>query len=191
MRPSNALVALAGLLALAGCVTAPQGPTVPVMPGTGKSLDQFQGDAFACQQFAQASIGGASQAAQDNAAANVAGGAAVGAVVGALFGAATGNAGAGAAWGAGTGMMFGGAAAGNYGAASSYSLQRQYDIAYMQCMYTRGNQVPGQVARHAAPPVSMPPPARYGVPPDALTPPPDTPPPQAYPPPGTAPPRTN
>ena len=55
----------------------------------------------------------------------------MGAAVGAVLGAATGNAGAGAAWGAGTGMMIGGAGAGNYGAASSYTLQRQYDIAYI------------------------------------------------------------
>ena len=79
--------------------------------------------------------------------------------------------------------MFGGAAAGNAGAVSTYSLQRQYDIAYMQCMYARGNQVPGQMVRHGAPVQSLPsygyaPPARYGAPPNAVAPPPDTPPPQ-------------
>ena len=186
MKPSRTVTALAGLLALAGCVTAPQGPTVMVMPGAGKSLEQFQADVGVCHQFAQATIGGSSQAAQDAAAANVAGGAAVGAVVGAMLGAATGQAGSGAAWGAGTGMMFGGAAAGSSGAVSSYTLQRQYDTAYMQCMYTRGNQVPVRVAPRTAPSVSVPPPARYSVPPNALTPPPDTP-----PPPGVAAPRSN
>jgi len=182
---------LASALALGGCVWLPQGPTVAVMPGAGKSLDEFRADSGICQQFAQSAISGAGQAANDNAAANAVGGAAVGAAVGALLGAATGQAGAGAAWGAGTGLMFGGAAAGNVGAASSYTLQRQFDIAYMQCMYTRGNQVPGQMVRRSVPSQSAPsmsyappPPGRYRAPPNAVAPPPDTPPPPGYAPPG-------
>jgi len=215
MTSSRTAAALAAVLALAGCVSVPQGPTVAVMPGAGKSLDQFHDDGGICQQFAQSAIAGPSQAAYDNAAANAAGGAAVGAVVGAMLGAVSGQAGAGAAWGAGTGLMFGGAAAGNAGAASSYTLQRQFDVAYMQCMYTRGNQVPARVvhrtvpgqaaqapdyapappARYSAPPNALtpppntPPPARYSAPPNALTPPPDTPPPQGYALPGTPPPQ--
>jgi hypothetical protein len=68
-------------------------------------------------------------------------------------------------------------------------LQRQFDIAYMQCMYTRGNQVPGQMARRTvpmqgAPSMSYAPPPRYAPPPNAVAPPPDTPPPQGYAPPG-------
>jgi hypothetical protein len=164
--------ALLALLALGGCVSVPQGPTVAVMPGTGKSFEQFRADGDACQQYAQSAIAGPSQAAHDQAAANAVGGAAVGAAIGALIGSTTGQAGSGAAWGAGTGLLVGGTAAGNSGVASSYSLQRQFDIAYMQCMYTRGNQVPARVARSYAPPV------RYRVPPNAATPPPDTPPPQ-------------
>jgi len=192
LRPAQAAATLACLLALAGCVSVPQGPTVAVMPGAGKSLEQFSADAGVCQQFAQSAIAGAGQAAQDQAAANAAGGAAVGAVVGAMLGAVSGQAGAGAAWGAGTGLMFGSAAAGNAGAASSYALQRQYDVAYMQCMYTRGNQVPGQMARRNAPGGTYAaPPARYGVPPNAVAPPPDTPPPQGYAAPTSPPPRQN
>jgi uncharacterized protein YcfJ len=178
---------LAGVLALGGCVSVPQAPTVAVMPGTDKSLDQFRADSGICQQFAQSAIAGPSQAAHDNAAANAVGGAAVGAAIGALIGAATGQAGSGAAWGAGTGLLFGGTAAGNSGAAASYNLQRQFDIAYMQCMYTRGNQVPGQVARRTVPAPSSPsygyaPPPRgpYSAPPNAVAPPPDTPPPPGY-----------
>ncbi len=213
MKLSRTAAALLGGLALSGCVSVPQGPTVAVMPGAGKSLDQFRADGGVCQQFAQSAISGAGQAAQDNAAAQAAGGAAVGAVVGAMLGSATGQAGAGAAWGAGTGLMFGGAAAGNSGAASSYTLQRQFDVAYMQCMYTRGNQVPTRVARRSVatdmspslsyapagparynvpanastPPPNTPPPAHYSVPPNALTPPPDTPAPQGYAVPGSTP----
>jgi len=58
-------------------------------------------------------------------------------------------------------------------------LQRRYDIAYQQCMYARGHQVPG-VSRAGAPVPGQ----RVPVPPpDAATPPPGTPPP---PPPGPA-----
>ena len=185
LKRASSGVALAALLALGACVSVPQGPAVAVMPGTGKSLDQFRNDGAACQQFAHAAIAAPAQAAQDQAGANAAGSAALGAVVGAMLGAVTGQAGAGAAWGAGTGLLFGGAAAGNSGAVSSYTLQRQFDIAYMQCMYARGNQVPARVARSTSapeksyPPLSYaPPPPRYSVPPNAGTPPPDTPPPQ-------------
>ena len=33
-----------------------------------------------------------------------------------------------------------------------YEAQRRYDIAYVQCMYARGNQVPGRTAYRAPPP---------------------------------------
>ena len=35
-----------------------------------------------------------------------------------------------------------------------WALQRRYDNAYMQCMYARGNQVPGGPLRQAVPPPS-------------------------------------
>lgn len=189
MTPKAARIALAccSLALLAGCVAVPQGPTVAVVPGPGKSPEQYNADASSCQQSASAAIAGPTQNAQGNAAATTAGSTVLGAAVGALFGAATGNVGAGAAWGAGTGMMIGGASAGNAGAASSYGLQRQYDAIYVQCMANLGNAVPGRVAHRyppAAPRVSQPaPPApsgRFDVPPNALTPPPGTPPPQGY-----------
>ncbi len=171
------------LTLLAACVSVPQGPTVAVMPGTGKTVEQFSTDGGACQQYAHSAISGPTQNAQGSAATSAVGGAALGAAVGALLGAATGQAGAGAAWGAGTGLFLGGAAAGNAGMASSYNLQRQYDAIYLQCMASRGNQVPGRVVRRAAPP-NVPPSGRFAVPPNALTPPPGTPPPQGLPYPG-------
>lgn len=198
MTSTRASAALGAALALAGCVSVPQGPTVAVMPGTSKSLEEFHADNGGCQQYAQSAIAGPTQAAYNQAGANVVGSAAFGALIGALFGSVTGDAGYGAAWGAGTGAMFGGAAAGSGGYASSYALQQQYNAAYMQCMYTHGNQVPARVVQRtysstvpryaprvyrvphdaqAAPP-GTPPPADYGVPPDAATPPPGTPPPQ-------------
>lgn len=173
-----------GLALLAGCVAVPLGPTVAVVPGPGKSPQQYSADAGNCQQSAQAAISGPAQNAQGNAATTTAGGAILGAAVGALFGAATGNAGAGAAWGAGTGAMIGGASAGGAGAASSYNLQRQYDSIYVQCMANLGNAVPGmRVVRRSSAPAAAPAPpptGRFSVPPNALTPPPGTAPPQGY-----------
>ena len=153
MSKRSLVVAVASAVALAGCVTVPTGPAVPVMPGYQKSMDQFRVDDGDCRNYAYAAIGGpnAGQPATDAAANNAVLGAALGAGVGALLGAATGNAGNGAAWGAGTGLLFGSAAGSNTSGYSSYALQRQYDVAYMQCMYARGNQVPGQVAYRGQP----------------------------------------
>jgi len=158
---------LAGALALAGCVTVPTAPAVMAMPGTAKTFDQFRADDFACRDYAQYSLGpGAQQSASDAAAANAVGGAAIGAAAGAIIGAATGQAGPGAAIGAGTGLLFGSAAGANSAGYSSYALQRRYDAAYLQCMYAKGNQVPGAryAPRYGPPPYGGPP--AYGPPPD-------------------------
>ncbi len=170
---------------LAGCVTVPTGPAVMVLPGTQKSFEQFRADEGECRNYAQAVVGGpnAAQPANDAAAANAVAGAALGAAAGAIIGSVSGNAGSGAAIGAGTGLLFGSAAGGNTAGYSSYALQRQYDAAYMQCMYARGNQVPGQVAYRGAPPPHTP---VYSYPPPNYPPPsvaPGTYPPPNYPPP--------
>ena len=137
---------LISALALAGCVTVPSGPSVMVLPGTNKSFDAFQADNFACQQYAQASlgIGGApGQPVPDQTAANNAVAATlIGAAAGAAIGAVTGQAGPGAAIGAGTGLLVGSAGGANAAGYSSYAAQRRYDNAYVQCMYAKGNQVP-------------------------------------------------
>ncbi len=167
MRMRLHFAALAGALALAGCVTVPTGPAVMSLPGTGKSFDQFRADDFACRDYAQYTLGpGTEKAASDTAAANAVGGAAVGAAVGAIIGAATGQAGPGAAIGAGSGLLVGSAAGANSAGYSSYDLQRRYDAAYLQCMYAKGNQIPGgpRYAPRYGPP-AYPPPA-YGPPPD-------------------------
>src|SRR5271167_4013457 len=172
MRTALHVAALAGALVLAGCVTVPTGPAVMALPGSSKSFDQFQADDFACRDYAQYSLGpGTEKAASDAAAANAVGGAAWGAAAGAIIGAATGRAGPGAAIGAGTGLLFGSAAGANSAGASSYGMQRRYDAAYLQCMYAKGNQVPGG-ARYApryGPPPGYPPPP-YGPPPDYVPP---------------------
>jgi hypothetical protein len=175
---------------LAGCVTVPTGPAVMVMPGTQKSFDQFRIDEGECRNYAQAVLGGpnAAQPANDAAAANAVAGAALGAAAGAIIGSVSGNAGSGAAIGAGTGLLFGSAAGSNTAGYSSYALQKQYDVAYMQCMYARGNQVPGQVAYRGAPPRTP----VYSYPPPNYPPPnvaPGNYPPPNYPPPNYPPPR--
>jgi Glycine-zipper domain len=144
MRSGWQFLPLAVVVALAGCVTAPTGPQVMALPGTSKSFDQFQADDVSCRQFAQYSLGATdpTKAANDAAAANAVTGAALGAAAGAIIGSVTGQAGPGAAIGAGTGLLFGSAAGANASGYTYYQAQRQYDSAYLQCMYAKGNQVP-------------------------------------------------
>jgi hypothetical protein len=134
---------------LGGCATMPTGPTVMVMPGAGKPFEVFAADDNMCRLWAERQIGGASpsQTANQNLATGAVVGTLLGAGVGAAIGSVTGQAGAGAAIGAGAGLLTGTAAAGPPAYASQYQLQRQYDVAYMQCMYSKGNQVPGVVRR--------------------------------------------
>lgn len=146
-----------------------------VLPGTGKSFDQFRLDDSDCRQFSNVQVGGstANQAAADSGVKS----AAVGTVIGAAAGAAIGGS-QGAAAGAGVGLA-GGALVGT-GAAdqSSYGLQRRYDIAYTQCMYAKGHKVPVSrsfMSLNPNPPIAnTPPPPPPGTPPP---PPPGTPPP--------------
>lgn len=168
MNPRSHFAALAGALALAGCVTVPTAPAVMALPGSSKSFDQFRTDDMACRDYAQYSLGpGAERVASDTATANAVGGAALGAAAGAIIGAASGHAGPGAAIGAGTGLLFGSAAGANAAGYSYYGMQRRYDSAYLQCMYAKGNQVPAgpRYAPRYGPPSYGPPP--YGPPPGA------------------------
>ncbi|MEO8566698.1 MAG: YMGG-like glycine zipper-containing protein [Betaproteobacteria bacterium] len=151
---------LTAALLLGACVTVPTGPSVVALPGNNKSFDQFQADAFACQQFAQQSVGGSAERANNYAASSAIAGTAIGAAAGAIIGSASGNAGPGAAIGAGTGLLVGSAAGSNAYGAGYYQIQRRYDGAYMQCMYAKGNQIPVRgPARYRVPP-----PAYYGPP---------------------------
>jgi Glycine-zipper domain len=133
---------LTSALLLGACVTVPTAPTVMALPGSNKTFDEFQADAYSCQQFAQQMVGGAPVQANNAAVGNAAAATAIGAAAGAIIGSATGSAGAGAAIGAGTGLLFGSAASSGIYGASYYQVQRQYDGAYMQCMYAKGNQIP-------------------------------------------------
>ena len=168
MRRAWQLVPLAAVVVLAGCVTAPTGPRVMALPGTSKSFDQFQADDISCRQYAQYSLGSTdpAKAANDAAAANAVVGAALGAAAGAIIGSATGQAGQGAAIGAGTGLLFGSAGGANAAGYTYYQAQRQYDSAYLQCMYAKGNQVP-LGPRYGPRPYGYPPPGGAPLPPPA------------------------
>jgi hypothetical protein len=159
------------LALLSGCATMPTGPTVTVYPGPGKPFEVFQADDYACRQWAQEQIGGASpsQTANQNLATGAVVGTLAGAGLGALIGSTSGHAGAGAAIGAGAGLLTGTAVASGPAASSQYTLQRRYDMAYQQCMYAKGNQVPGARPVRAYGP---PPPPAYGPPPPGYGPPP-------------------
>jgi len=211
-RARSAALLAASSLMLGACTVMPAGPGVMALPGSGKSVGQYQVDAAECRQYADAVIaassGGTAAAADNSAASTAAAGAVLGAAAGAIIGSASGNAGQGAAVGAGTGLFFGAAAGSPYTAMSSYQLQRGYDSAYLQCMYARGNRVPTRghasgpsrpvyldraPASAAYPPPNTPPPP--GVPagsaptaPAGGYPPPQGIPPSSYPPPDAPPP---
>jgi hypothetical protein len=174
------------VLLLSDCATIPTGPSVMVMPGQGKSFEAFQADDSACRQWARQQIGVApSDAANQNLAAGAALGTLAGAGLGAAIGAASGHPGEGAAIGAASGLLGGTAMASGPAYAAGEQAQRQYDIAYQQCMAAKGNQIPGRVRYqrrgYMAPPPPPPgyrmpppppgyapgPPDAYGYPPDA------------------------
>jgi hypothetical protein len=140
MKPIALTTLVAATLALGACAVAPpSGPSVLVLPGEGKSFDQFRADDYECRQFASSQIGGAqaSQAAVNSGLTSAAVGTAVGAAAGALI-----NGSNGAAVGAGSGLLIGSAGGVGAAEASANTLQQRYDIGYQQCMYAKGNKVP-------------------------------------------------
>ncbi len=155
------------LPALGGCATLPTGPSVMALPGDGKSFEQFVNDDAICRQWAAQRIGvPPQQAAGQNTAAGAVAGAAIGTGLGAALGAAGGDVGAGAAFGAVSGLLIGGSAGASADQAYGWEAQRRYDIAYGQCMYAKGNQIPGIERRPRRVYRVPPPPGYYYVPPD-------------------------
>jgi hypothetical protein len=166
---------LTPVLLLSACATEPLGPTIPVMPAPNKPFDLFQGDQALCKQYASNEVQGGAQQANNR----QVGTAVIGTLLGAGLGAAIGG-GHGAAIGAGAGALGGTAVGAGPAQNAQGSLQERYNFAYAQCMYSRGNQVPGFAPAGAPPP----PPPGYA--------PPGAPPPPGYapgypPPPGYAP----
>lgn len=197
IKQSAAMLAVTAVL-VTGCASGPTGPSVMVLPGAGKSFEQFQADVARCRQWADQETGTTTaQASNTTAISGAAIGTVVGGALGAAVGAAAGSPATGAAVGAGAGLL-GGTAVGASRASGAYiSVQQRYDMAYMQCMYAIGNQIPVSGgarsatynSQTAAPPPPAPPPPPGNPPPppgpavNAPPPPPGNPPP---PPPGLA-----
>ncbi len=167
-------VTLATLGLVAGCATRPIGPSMTIMPAPNKPFEVFMADDATCRQYADSQSGGtaAAQRANDEAAK----GALIGTLAGAALGAVAtaGGGGRGAAPGAAIGAVAGTAIGAGDANRSVAQIQRDYDRAYSQCMYSRGNQVPGfGMAPHAPPsggggsypppPAGSPPPPPPGV----------------------------
>lgn len=130
---------LGGALFLGACTVLPTGPSVMVLPGTGQTIESFRADDMYCREYAHIQIGGktAENAARESAVTSAAVGTAVGAVAGAAIG---GHRGVGT--GAGVGLLMGSVVGSDSARASGVGTQRQYDNAYIQCMYTKGHRVP-------------------------------------------------
>ncbi|MGH8545201.1 MAG: glycine zipper family protein [Gammaproteobacteria bacterium] len=155
------LWALLGGVLLAGCVTVPSGPGVVVLPGKGKTFEQFREEDAVCRHYAQYRVGATPEQAAAHSVARSAGtGALVGAAAGALIGAGSHDPALGAAIGAGSGLLVGGVAGSAAGGTAADAVQGRYDISYVQCMYAKGNQVPPPPGTPGHP---LPPPPHAGA----------------------------
>ena len=164
-------------LLLTGCATIPTGPSVLVLPGTAKDFEEFKVDDAVCRQWALRQTGTTTQQASTDATTSGAAiGTALGAAGGAAVGAAAGSPATGAAVGAGVGLLGGTAAGAEAGEGAEWSVQHRYDMAYIQCMYAKGNQIPvpagvrtqsRSTGRRASvrPPADIPPPPPGSPPP--------------------------
>jgi hypothetical protein len=132
---------------LSACVSMPVGPTVVAMPPPNKPFELFVQDDQYCRQWAAASSGSGYNAAANQLAASAVTGAAIGAIAGALAGGHD-DAGAGAA----VGTLFGSAVGSEQASATAWTAQRYYDVSYQQCMYARGNVIPGYFPYQVNPP---------------------------------------
>lgn len=159
------------LACVTGCASIPQGPTLAVLPSPTKPFEIFQADDVACRSLAANTVSQEVQDANNRAAGTAILVAALATAAGAAVGASNGGgyhhrgyygggggAGSGAAVGAGLGALGGAAVGASASGDGQDGIQRRYDIAYAQCMYAHGNQVPGYQNSQSAPP--LPPPGR-------------------------------
>lgn len=152
IKSQRSLLLALPLVLLVGCAAnAPPGPRVAVMPAPGKPFEQFAAEEQYCRGYAQQSVGGQTPAGSSGQ--SMAGSAAVGTVIGAAAGAALGGR-HGASSGAGMGLITGTMIGAGQGAHSAADTQRAYDIAYQQCMYAKGNQLPQAYQRQVQPRVT-------------------------------------
>ena len=177
MKIYKAMMASSILVLLGACVSVPNAPSVMALPGSGRNFNDFRVDDAQCRQFAYEQVGGL---ADDPGVRD----AVIGTAIGALAGAAIGGR-QGAGVGAGVGLLFGSAVGADKVQSYNYGSQRQYDNAYIQCMYTRGHKVPvpaSFIQNRRPAPVGSGVDANYPPPPPSYAPP-TSPPPDYYPPP--------
>ena len=125
------------LILLTACAEMPSGPTVAVMPAPNKPFEVFMQEDQLCRGWAAHSIG---QPGHDAAAQRMLSSTTAGLALGALVGAVAGghhNVEAGAAMG----TVMGAATGANQSNQTAWNAQRRYNIAYQQCMYSKGNFV--------------------------------------------------
>ena len=161
----NIFLSFAFLVA-SGCATLPTGPSVTVLPAPGKSFETFRKEDATCKQWANQQLGASPQQTyESNVATGAVAGTAIGAGVGAAVGSASGKAGTGALIGAAYGLLVGTSIGSDSGRVYGRQAQRRYDNAYVECMYSYGNQVPGYrpgvAAAPTQPAAAAPPPEVY------------------------------
>lgn len=139
MKSLTTVILISGVVLVAGCASIPTSPSLMALPGTGKNFEQFRKDDGECRQYAYRQIGG--PAGQPSTVDPAVRSAAIGTAIGAAAGAAIGGS-QGAGVGAGTGLVFGSIAGADASQRATYGSQRDYDTAYIQCMYARGHRVP-------------------------------------------------
>ena len=133
----SGVVAL-GLL-LSGCARPRWGRRCRLCPGRGSRSTRSSSIRPAAGSCAKSAVAGQAQNANNRAV----GAAAIGTVLGAGLGAAIGG-GRGAAIGAGSGAIAGtGLGMGGSSRNEQSGIQQQYDNAFAQCMYAKGNMVTG------------------------------------------------
>jgi peptidoglycan hydrolase-like protein with peptidoglycan-binding domain len=136
----KATLALGALAAtLAGCAQAPTGPSVQAVPGPRKSFAEFQQDNSYCMAYATTQLGDAQKQANQQQAIATVGTMVLGAAVGAL----TGQNSYDTSYGAGTGLAAGAAVGADGAANATATMQQRYDNSFVQCMFAKGESVPG------------------------------------------------
>lgn len=130
-----------------GCsTTKPSGPKIAVMPAPGKPFDQFVLEDNECRQYANQAIGTGAKSATNAGVGTAIAGTALGTAAGALMGGRQG-----ASVGAGVGLVGGSLAGAGQTGNEASDVQWSYDNAYAQCMYAKGNQVPGFQVQQTTP----------------------------------------
>ena len=149
MKPFKTVaIAISALVLLDGCAQTPMGPRVQALPAANKPFEVFQQEQMLCKQYANDQVSGQAENANERAIGATLLGGALGAGLGAAIGGGRG-AGIGAAGGGVMGTAIG---AGNSQKAQG-GIQQQYDNAYSQCMYAKGNQIAQPVVHTVVQPV--------------------------------------